>query len=249
MSQLPLGIRAQALNRYDLALARRVLAAGLLLGVSAFVIAAATDEADASTTDRLGRIAALLPVLGAIAASLVVAQARARGEMRALHAMGIGPARAVRGALVGAMFVGSTGAVLVASGAASVRSLFPRIDVPSAWAFLDGRWLDGVTGLSVHPRGDVWLEAVPALSSPAPSGLESATLLTIVLASFAVPVWTLASCGALRRLVVAMGAALFAVTLFHLVAAGRLSPFALTAIPLTLLVELGLRGARTRGGA
>lgn len=249
MWQSPRGVRAKVLNGYDLALARRVLVAGLLLGASAFAVAAATDEADASTADRLARLAALLPVLGALAASLVVAQARSRGELRALHAMGVEPARAVRGAWLGAVLVGLMGVALVGSKAADIGSLFPRIDGPTAWVFVDERWMDASTGLLVHSSGDVELGAAPLRAPAGPSLLEPATLLTLALASFAVPAWALASCSATRRFVVALGASLAAVTLFHLVAAGRLSPFALTAIPLSLLGDLCLRGTRVSAGA
>lgn len=240
---------AKALNRYDLALARRVLGAGVLLGASAFAIGAATDEATSSTADRLGRVAALLPVLGALAAALVVAQARSRGEMRALHALGVGPTRALRGAWVGAVLVGLIGVGLVASGVASVGSLFPRIDAVAAWAFVDGLWVEERALLAVNQRGEVlpWPSSLP--SAPTPPSFEPATIFTIALSSLVMPAWALASSSNSRRLVVALAAALAAITLFHLVAAERLPPMALGAWPLLFLIDLRLRGTPRPGGA
>lgn len=233
---------AEVLNHYDLALARRVLAAGLLLGALAFVITAATDEAGSSTEDRLGRVAAFLPILGALAASVVLAQTRSRGEMRALQALGVSPARAVRGAWLGAALVGLVGPALVVLNAASVDSLFPRIDVPSAWTFVDGLWVDGRTTLAVNPRGDVELGSATRLPNAAPPSLGPATVLTLALTSVIAPAWALAETSTTRRFVVAVVVGFGAVTLFHLVAAERLPPLALVAIPLLLLVDVGLRG-------
>jgi len=240
---------AEVLNRYDLALARRVLAAGLLLGALAFVITAATDEAGSSTIDRLGRVAAFLPILGSLAASVVLAQTRSRGEMRALHALGVSPARAARGAWLGAAVVGLAGPALVALQPASVASLFPRIDLPSAWTFVDGLWVDGRTMLAVDARGDVHLGSATSLPRAEPPSFAPATVLTLALTSLIAPAWALATTHAVRRLVVALGVGCGAVTLFHLVAAERLPPLALTAIPLLLLVDLGLRGTDGPVGA
>jgi len=240
----------KVLNRYDLELARRVLGAGVLLGASAFAIGAATDEANASTADRLGRVAALLPVLGALAASLVVAQGRSRGELRGLFALGVRPSRASRGAWLGGALVGLAGVALVASGAASVASLFPRLDALTAWTFIDdGLWLDGRSGVAVNARGEVQAWTGSLHSEPVPAALEPATMLMLALASFVVPAWALAASSVSRRFVVALTAGLLAITLFHLVAAERLAPMALAIWPLLLFVDLRLRGMRGPIGA
>lgn len=227
------------LTRYDLTLVLRTASAGLLLAISILLIGMATDEPGSSLGGRLGRLAALLPIAGGVAAALIVAQARARGESRALAALGVGPVGLVRGAWIGAVLVGLAGPSSIAAGAAEIASLFPRVEAQAAWRFVEGAWLDENRGLAVLAGGELEYRAV--IGAPGPSHRDAptaATVLALLFTSLAAPAWALTSRSATRRAIVLVASAFAAVTSFHLVGAQKLTPWALLIAPSLLLLDL-----------
>src|SRR5688572_22000577 len=101
-----------SLTAYDSLLARRAAALGIALGVLVFLAMLGTDDAASTNAGRLGRLAGLSSLAGGGGAFLALAQARARGEARALSAIGLPPARTALGAVTGGAAVGLLGAAL-----------------------------------------------------------------------------------------------------------------------------------------
>lgn len=244
-----LGSLAKMVTRYDARLVLRTVAVGSLLGLAILSIGMATDEPGSTWPGRLGRLASLLPIAGGLAAALVVAQVRARGEALALAAIGASPARVTRGAVVGGILVGLVGAAMVALGMADTSSLFPRIELHGAWQFVEGAWLDSSRALSVSPSGE--LDRLSHLAPPSLKAeplLDGATALALLLFSLVVPAWATAPSPLLRRLLVALVVGFVSVASFHAVGAGRLVPSMLSAAPMLLLIDAYLlERKRSRG--
>jgi len=124
-------------SAWDLRLA---LCAAALAGITALftlLIIAATDEG-APFARRLGMAAALGPIAGAVGALGAIRIAAGRGELRALAAIGADPARAARGAILGAVLIAALGPALAASGLADLGGLFPRPAAAHVWIARDG---------------------------------------------------------------------------------------------------------------
>lgn len=238
------------LSRYELALVLRTVAVGGLLALATFVVTIATDEADASFPLRVGRTSALLPVAGALSGAIVLGQARARGEVRALGALGISPMTIARGPWLGAVLVGLLGVMAIAAGLARVDGLFPRIEQELVWTFSDGAWTELSRGVVVTPSGQIRFQAAEGVPAPIePRSFESATLLALSLTSLVLPAWALAPSGAARRLGFALFAGAIAVGSFHLVGAEKLPGLGLLAMPALLLLDTAWRGRSALRGA
>lgn len=161
--------------------------------------------------------------------------------------MGISPMVIARGPWLGAVLLGLLGVAAIASGWADIGSLFPRIEGELAWSFVDGVWRERASGLLVGPSGVIGVQAADALVLESPrQDLEGATMLTIFATSLALPAWALREFPPMRRLVVLLLSGLLAVTSFHLVAAAKLPPLGLLAMPLILLLDASLRGRGPR---
>lgn len=237
------------LSRYELGLALRTVAVGSLLALGIFVVSAATDEPDASWSGRLGRISALLPIAGALACALVLGQARSRGEVRALGALGVSPATIARGPWLGAVLVGLLGVLVIAAGLGQVDSLFPHIEEELVWAYGDGAWVERSIGLVVAPSGHIRMEPPKGLASTLEArSLEGATLLALSLTSLVLPAWALAPSLVARRLGVALLAGVVTIASFHLVGAQKIPGLGLLALPLLLLADAAFRGRTAHRG-
>ena len=236
------------MNTYDWLLARRTVAIGLVLGALGFLAMLGTDDLASVHAGRLGRLAVLASLAGGGAAFLVTAQARSRGEMRALAATGVPPIKASLGAVVGGMAIGAVGAALALAPGVDMTPLFPRaLPLGSEWIWQGDAWVDSMRGILVRADGD--LRRVGTAVGRAPvSGVPAARtiLLALLLASFAIPLWATARGPILRRVFVASAAAAGAVLVFHLVAAAWVPAIALALPPSLLLVDaldLHRRGA------
>jgi hypothetical protein len=227
------------LTSYDALLARRAAALGLALALLVFLAMVGTDDGVSTHAQRLGRLSALASVAGGGAAFLTVVQARSRGEMQALGATGLTPARASLGAVLGGVFVGLLGAALALFPGVDLMPLFPRaLPAEAAWVSENGVWVDRVRGVRVAADG-----AVSSAGAPTPSDLVFstppllATLIALALASVALPLWAAAPGPLTRRAFVSFAVASSAVFVFHLVAAHRIGAMTLVLPPLLLLAD------------
>ena len=112
---------------YDRSLCRDALASAVVLVALTWAVMMAADEPMTASLDRVGRLCALLPLIGAAATLLVSRRADRRGELSALACVSVGRRRAVRGAVLGGTVAGLFGAVLVSSGRVPISVLFPRL--------------------------------------------------------------------------------------------------------------------------
>jgi hypothetical protein len=219
---------------------------GTVAAATTLVVVAATD-AGGPWAQRLGMAAALAPICGALGTLAAVEVAAARGELLALAAVGVAPARAVAGAVLGGVAVGLSGPALVLARLADLAALFPREAAARHW-LPDG---DGLveTTLGLRVGADGGLTLLPAATTPPaiPPAAAAFALLAIALAAVAVPAWApLARTSARRSAVLGGLSAAAAVVAFQGVAAGRLPAWVLVAAPATLAIEAIARTRRFR---
>src|SRR6185503_19306495 len=164
-------IRAM-LHGFDRLLARRTLAFTALAFAIAIGVTISTDEAYSTLGMRVARLCAFAPALSAIGAAVTLAQSRARGELRALEALGALPFRIARGPMVACWALGLIAALVLASPLSDVSSLFPALAAPAHWVLDRGALFDPVSGVRVLKDGSFELgTAAPALAAAfAPSG-------------------------------------------------------------------------------
>ncbi|HMJ52149.1 MAG TPA: hypothetical protein VK540_08735 [Polyangiaceae bacterium] len=237
------------MTAYDALLARRTVALGVALGLLIFLGMLGTDDATSTHAGRLGRLSALTALAGGGAAFLALAQARSRGEMRALGATGLTPARASLGAVLGGAVVGLLGVALALVPGIDLTPLFPHaLPVEGGWVRENGAWLDHARGVRVAADGWVSRVGSPrAVELTAVSSMPlAATLVALVLAAVAFPMWAAAPGPPLRRALVSFAVASAAVFVFHLVAAHRIGAMTLVVPPLLLLADaVALHRGRT----
>jgi hypothetical protein len=222
------------LGPWERRIARR--AAGLSLAIAAlgWVVLAATD-ATTGWSGRLARLAALLPVCGALGAWSTLAQARSRGESRALEAIGASPLAVALGAALGGAAVALAAPLLVSFPQVDLAALFPRIDPPHPFRVVGGALLDPLRGVLVERGGALAAAPREVAGVAAPAGGRPMTALALLVAAVGAPAWSVAPGGRGRRLAAGVTAALGAVVAFHLVAAGHV-PGAALLLPGLLLV-------------
>jgi hypothetical protein len=229
------------LTAYDWLLARRTLALGIALGILAFVVMLGTDDATSTLAGRVGRLAALVSLAGGGGAFIATEQARSRGEMRALGAAGVRPVKASLGAIAGGAAVGALGPVLALVHRVDLTPLFPHVGATTGWVRQGDAWLEATQGIVVRATGEVSRVAPTAVRAiaegPAP---RWATAAAFALAAVGFPLWATAESAALRRSLVALAVATTAVAVFHLVAAGQMSPAMLVVPPALLLCDAAL---------
>ena len=240
------------ISAWDRKLALRAAAIAGITALLTLLVIVATDEG-APFARRLGMVAALAPIAGAVGALGAIRLAAARGELRALAACGADPVRAARGAVAGGVLLAALGPALAASGVADLGGLFPRPAAAHVWIASEGGMTEVTQGLRVDRGGAI--TRVPAAPGEAPALPASATMFTVIalaIAAAAVPLWTAATAGwgagsvAAIRLLIGVTALLLAIVAFQAVAAGRLAPALLIAPPLLLFLD-GVR-ARYRAG-
>jgi hypothetical protein len=230
-------------HAYDRRLAVTTALLAAVLALLALGVVVATDEPFSTPAMRVARLCAFAPAIGALAIATVLERARARGELRALSALGSGPLRVALGALVSAWALGALATVLVSSPLSDIGALFPAVSAPTLWLF-DGAWSAPASGVTVAPTGALSLGA-PLGADPivaGPPGRLAAALAVGPLALVA-PVWAASPA---RLSIRALGAGLavgLVVLLLHAVAA-RIIPAAalvVAALPLALSALPGLK--------
>jgi hypothetical protein len=227
------------LTAYDALLTRRTAALGIALAALVFLAMLGTDDVASTQAGRLGRLAALASFLGGGATFLALAQARSRGEMRALAATGLTPARASLGGVFGGTLVGLLGAGLALLPGVDLTPLFPHaLPAEGGWVAENGVWLDSVHGVRVAADGAVsWVGAPMPADLVNHSAPVAATLVALVLGAIAFPLWAAAEGPLHRRACVSFVVASAAVFVFHLVAAHRIGAMTLVLPPLLLFAD------------
>lgn len=230
------------LTPWDKTTLSRALLTALGAWVVCVLIVAATDEGGVSLAARLGRSLPALPLAAAVGVALPLSGARARGELRALAAIGVSDARGTRAAVVGAALPGLACAVAVLAAALDVTSFFPRPDSKRAALLVVGdAFVDTERGLRIAPDGSFSSVSASAAreATSLPSGAHLATAMTIALASLAFAFVASLTPGVRRRRAIAALAASGAASIafFQLAAAGH-APALLAAVPQAAMIAV-----------
>jgi len=170
--------------------ARAAVLAVLALGLGC-LLTAATDEGNVRWGERAGRTVPLAPLCAAIGVWGALAPVRARGEARALQALGRTRGQVGAAAVSGGAAVAVVAALLVAAlGTVSLAGFFPTATHARAWHWEEGggegggAFVDRVHGVRVGADAvPVRLPASEILSSSAststpPHGRITAALVT-----------------------------------------------------------------------
>jgi hypothetical protein len=212
------------LHGFDRLLARRTLAFTVLAFAIAIGVTIATDEPYSTFRTRVARLCAFAPALSAIGAAVSLAQSRARGELRALEALGVAPFRMARGPMVTSWALGLLAALVLVSPLSDTSSLFPVLAAPAHWVADRGALFDPVIGVRVLKNGSLELgTAAPALGAAfVPSGFVA--LLVVGPLALFLPPWTGAPLGFFSRLPFVLVTLALIVVLLHAAAASRVHP-------------------------
>jgi hypothetical protein len=183
--------RGMRVTRWDaVVFARAAVVAGLALAL-AWLITAATDEGGVPWGARAGRTLPLTPVCAAIGAWGALAPVRARGEVRALEALGRSRVQIAVAAIAGGAAVALAAAVVVgAIRVVDVAGFYPSALHASAWHWQDGAFVNRALGLTVDAGGTPARFAPPADAHPLagiPHGGRAAAAIATALAGVALP--------------------------------------------------------------
>lgn len=208
----------------------------------AAAVVVTTDEATSTAAMRVARMAALAPLVAALATLSVVAHARSRGELRAVECLGVPPWRAARGAAVAAAVVAALGMIALLTRWADATSLFPAVRSAVDWSIDANGRLASALGVVVSADGTIALTALaphPARGSPA----GWASLPTLAPLALFVPSWAVTPMSLAARGGSIAAAAGLAVVCLHLIAAGRVPPAwgAVTFAPLLAATTIARR--------
>jgi hypothetical protein len=154
-------------TRWDaVVFARASALAGLALAL-AWLITAATDEGGVPWGERAGRTLPLTPVCAAIGAWGALAPVRARGEVRALEALGRSRTQIALAAIAGGAAVALAAAlVLGAIRTVDIAGFYPSALHPSAWHWQNGAFVNTTQGLVVDADGTPSRVGSPAAARP-----------------------------------------------------------------------------------
>ncbi len=209
-------------------------ALGLGLALSVMLL---TEEPFSTWPQRVARLCLFAPAVSALASGLSLSQARSRGELVALAALGASPQRVARGPSLAAWAVGLLAALLVASPAADLSAVFPAVRASAHWTVTELGFSDAQHGVLVDFERALRFVpgVVPATAGVRVQGLAGA--IAVAPLALVLPVWVAAGIPpALRAVVVAVALGMLLVAL-HAVAAGRLGAAWLAAATLPLLLQ------------
>jgi hypothetical protein len=169
---------------------RSAAVAGLAL-LLAWLVTAATDEGGVAWGERAGRTLPLTPVCAAVGVWGALAPIRARGEARALEALGRSRSQIAAAAVAGGAAVALVAALAVGLlRTVDVAGFYPAAVRANAWQWHDGAFVDPRRGLRVDADGTPTRFAPPAESRPLetipPEGRAAAAIAT-AMAGFALP--------------------------------------------------------------
>ncbi|MEJ7735440.1 MAG: hypothetical protein WKG00_40420 [Polyangiaceae bacterium] len=212
-----------------------------LTAAVALLVTVATDEGG-PWSRRVAMAAALSPIAGAVGVLAALRIAEARGEIRALSAIGGDPRRIARGAILAGALVALLGPAAAWLFAADVEALFPRPVVPRAWvADGAGGMRELAQGLALGPGGLLSLvESQGPGSAALSSGVRPGALVSTALLAVLAPLWAGLPSSPRRRILAAGVVLATMIVSFQLVAAGRAPVVVLVLPPLCLMVESAL---------
>jgi len=235
-------------SAYVRALAARASLGVVVVLVLVFALSAATDEGGLSTIVRVGRVVPLVPACAALSSFVVLRGARARGEIRALAALGMAPKSLALVVAVSACAVPLAVGAGLGGGLLDVAGFFPSPPEAPALHVVGEAFVSTELGVSIAPDGT--LAASPrdganegtstSGRAPAHEGASAGLATAIASLSFALAA-AFAGSGAggegrpLRANAFVLACAAALVLSYQLVAAGRAFVF-LPAVPATLLL-------------
>ena len=161
--------------------------------VLACLLTAATDEGDVGWAERVGRTLPLVPVCSAVGAWAALAPATARGEVRALAALGRSRAQSAAGAVAGGSMVALAASIALATvHRIDAGGFFPTIARSDLWRWDGSGFVDFARGLLVGPRGEIERISVAdgqfaATLERLPSHARLAAALAVALAGIGFP--------------------------------------------------------------
>jgi len=169
-SRVALG-RAPSVGRrvvtsWDVREAARAASFGGLALVLAWLVTAATDEGGVAWAERAARTLPLAPACAALGTWLGEARGWARGEGRALAALGRSPLASSAAAVLGGAAVAvAAAAAMVVWSQVDVSGFFPVAHAPDTYVSQGGGvFLDTASGYRVEPDGSI---TPPAVEAPA----------------------------------------------------------------------------------
>ena len=135
-------------TRWDWIVLARSAGVTLLAIALAWLITAASDQGGIAWSERAGRALPFAPFCGAIGVWGALGPVRARGEARALEALGRTRGQVGAAAVAGAAIVAVACAIVIGLvPSVYVAGFYPTATHASAWRFQDGRFEDTVRGL------------------------------------------------------------------------------------------------------
>jgi hypothetical protein len=249
------------MTKWDARAATRAFVLAAVAFAVAWLVTATTDEGGVAWGVRAGRTLPIAPVCAAVGTAIVLAQARARGEARALEALGRSPwENAAAAAAGGAMAAILAAIVMGASTKVDVDGFFPVAHHGVAYKYDAGGFVDRASGWRIEADGAIArVAADPAASAMAslPRNARASAALSTAFAGLALPLLgahvlltrPLASRGArrsrfgrgspARAFAVVVAAAVASILSFHAAAVGRL-PALVAATPMALLLVAAL---------
>jgi hypothetical protein len=183
--------RGLRITRWDaLVFTRAAAVAGVAL-VLAWLVTAATDEGGVAWGERAGRTLPLTPICAAIGAWGALAPVRARGEARALEALGRSRSQIAAAAVAGGAAVALVAAIAVgAVRAVDVAGFYPTAVHTSAWRWQDGAFVAPALGLAAAADGSLDRLGPSTPSAPStttPKAGRAAAAIATGLAGIALP--------------------------------------------------------------
>lgn len=226
-------------HAFDRSLFRRSLGIVMLLGLLGLGVMIATDEIGSTPRMRLSRLIAIAPGLIALGEGIVLAQARARGEIRALTALGASPFRATRGARVAGWFLGLVGVALLLSPLADPTPLFPAVVRSTPWLAFGSSLADPASGARVTADGMVAFGEIANSVGIAHAPGRWAAFASNAPIALVTPVWAACPLGIGARLAAAFVALVIAIVTLHGVAAEELPTLGLVLASVPLMLQAG----------
>jgi hypothetical protein len=235
-----------AVHAFDRSLFRRSFGIVVLLALIGLGVMIATDEVGSTPRMRLSRLVAFVPGLVAIGEGIVLAQARTRGEIRAMTALGASPFRAAWGACVAGWCFGFLGLVLLLSPLADPAPLFPAVVRSTPWVADGAALVDPTSGARVGADGLVAFGDIASTLATTQAPGRWAAFASVFPIALVTPVWAACPLAIGARLAAAFLAVVIAIVTLHAVAAGGLPTFGLTFAALPLMLQASWSLGRTR---
>jgi hypothetical protein len=243
---------------------RAMLLAALAFAV-AWLVTAMTDEGGVAWGVRAGRTLPTAPLCAALGSAIALQQGRARGEVRALEALGRAPWQNAFACVAGGALAAVAAALLMAASASvDVAGFFPVAQHGAVFHYDAGAFVDRAHGLRVEPDGSLAAIAADARAVETLGGLPRhgrvAAALATAFAGIALPLVIahillsralpgagargarrslVGSLAVWRALLAIAGAAVLTILLFHAAAAGRMSAL-VAPLPTALLLTAAM---------